>query len=227
MRVRFADVVTLSSAMLATFSLAVVVVYEDLGLAIRLLLFSYILDIVDGIVARYEGPTEEGFMLDRAVDRYNQVVVPVIILLSVIEENVVLYIIYSIILVPWAFYRLVYRRVLDRRYFYGLPLLAHSLVITMSLLTDAIPNLVVLYIILIGSILPIPYYRRPLSRSDSGPRGKASYVFYDLARMLPLAILILLPEGWLLKIITNIVIYGVLVYALIGYLPFLVERFNI
>lgn len=226
MKVRFADIVTLSSAMFATLSLAIQFVFSDLVLAIRLLLFSYILDIIDGIVARYDGPTEEGFMLDRAIDRYNQVVVPVILLLSTVKEDAIPYIIYSIILVPWAFYRLIYRRVLNRSYFHGLPLLTHSLVITLSLLVDRVPNLIILYIILIGSILPIPYYRRPLERPGQTGKGRRSYIVYDFARIIPLVVLILIPPGWVLEIIVKTVTYGILAYALIGYFPFLAQRFK-
>lgn len=226
MKVRFADIVTLSSAMFATLSLSIQFVYGDLYLAIRLLLFSYILDIIDGIVARYEGPTQEGFMLDRAIDRYNQVIVPVILLLSTVKENPIPYIIYSIILVPWAFYRLVYRRVLDRSYFHGLPLLTHSLVITLSLLVDRAPNLIILYIILIGSILPIPYYRRPLGKPEQARKGRRSYIVYDFARIIPLVILILIPPGRVLEVIVKTVTYGILAYALIGYFPLLAQRFK-
>jgi len=226
MKVRFADIVTLSSAMFATLSLAIEFVFGDLFLAIRLLLFSYILDIVDGIVARYEGPTEEGFMLDRAIDRYNQVIVPVILLLSTVKKDAIPYVIYSIILVPWAFYRLVYRRVLDRSYFHGLPLLTHSLVITLPLLVGRAPNVIILYIILIGSILPIPYYRRPLGKPSQADKRRRSYIIYDLVRIIPLVILILIPPGWVLEVIVKTVTYGILVYALLGYFPFLAQRFK-
>lgn len=222
MNVRIADIITLSSAALSTLSLAIVLDYGLIELGVRILLLAYLLDILDGIVARREGPTPEGFMLDRAIDRYNQVVVPIILLLAADNEYSLHYIIYSIILVPWGFYRLVYRRVPGREYFHGLPLLSHSLVITLTLWIGEAPNPLLIYILLAGSILPIPYYRRPIGESKRSPSTRR-VMAYDIIRILPLIILISLPVGRLQVVASKIVVYAVLAYAITGYVPFLLK----
>lgn len=224
MKVRFADLITLSSAAVSTLSVALYTSTSYDILAVRLLLAAYILDALDGIAARIEGPTREGFMLDRSVDRYNQVVVPIVLLLSTPGSLLVPYTVYAMILVPWAYYRLVYRRVPGREYFYGLPLIAHSLVIVLSLLAGRLPNPLILFILLTASILPIPYYRRPLSRGGESKANRSHISLYDAGRIITLLILALLPRGQVMNIISQVTIYAVIIYALTGYIPILATK---
>ncbi len=179
----------------------------------RLLFIAYTLDVLDGVLARREGATREGFMLDRAVDRFTQVIVPSILLLlykapgtSTLEYG--LYAAYTASLVTLGFYRLVYRRVESLNYFSGLPLLTHALVILAGIIALRNINIILLYYLLALSLLPIPYYRRP---SSGGKRS------FPASRMIGALLLAVIPYGGIIaEIIYWLVIVGVLVYSIGG-----------
>ena len=209
---RQADAVTLLGAFTGSLALAAGV-YGNLWLAVRLLFIAYTLDVLDGVLARREGATREGFMLDRAVDRFTQVIVPSILLLlyeaprtSTIEYG--LYAAYTASLVTLGFYRLVYRRVESLNYFSGLPLLTHALVILAGIIALRHINIILLYYLLFLSLLPIPYYRRP---SNGGKRS------FPASRIIGALILAIIPYGGIIaEIIYWLVIVGVLVYSIGG-----------
>ena len=209
---RQADAITLLGAFTGSLALAGGI-YGDLWLAVRLLFIAYTLDVIDGIVARRQGSTREGFMLDRAVDRFTQVIVPSILLLLYEAQNTstteyVAYATYTASLISLAFYRLVYRRVESLNYFSGLPLLAHALVILAGIMALRNVNILLLYYLLALSLLPIPYYRRP----SSG--GKTSF---PVARIIGALLLAVIPYGgWIAELIYWLVTMGVIVYSVSG-----------
>ncbi|MCE4620579.1 MAG: CDP-alcohol phosphatidyltransferase family protein [Desulfurococcales archaeon] len=209
---RQADAVTLLGAFTGSLALAAGV-YGDLWLAVRLLFIAYTLDVLDGVIARREGATREGFMLDRAVDRFTQVIVPSILLLlyeapQTPRLEYALYAAYTASLVTLGFYRLVYRRVESLNYFSGLPLLTHALVILAGIMALKNVSVLLLYYLLALSLLPISYYRRP---SSGGKRS------FPASRIIGSLLLAVIPYGGLIaELIYWLVIVGVLVYSIGG-----------
>ncbi|MCE4601080.1 MAG: hypothetical protein F7C38_05895 [Desulfurococcales archaeon] len=220
--VRKADLVTLSSASTTTLALGLAV-EGHITLAIRLLFLSYTLDVVDGIVARYEGPTREGFLLDRAVDRYSQVVAPSLLLLSLTGASPP-YIAYAMLLVPLGFYRLVYRQVHGREYFSGLPFIAHALYILFTIVSGGTPHPIPLLLLLAATAAPIPYYRRPLRGRATDSTFKYRQLLYDVARISFMTLFIITPYNWLVRALAQLLAYTILLYTLTGYIPVIVAK---
>jgi phosphatidylserine synthase len=215
---RPADAVTLAGALIGSIALAAAI-DGNIDLALRLLFTAFAVDAVDGILARKYGATSEGFMLDRAVDRFTQVIIPSTNLLLYVNPSTSywLYSIYTSILITIGLYRLVYRRVTSLGYFSGLPLIVHPLIIMTSIMAYKKPNLIILFYLLALSVIPIRYFRKP----SSG--GKQNY--YSIARIAGALFLAVIPYGGLIaSILYYTVLIGVLAFSIIGPLPLLAEK---
>ena len=205
---RKADAVSLLGGFLGGIALGLGI-KGNLLLAIRLLFIAYLLDVVDGIVAKYDKPAPEGFMLDRSIDRFTQVIVPGTLLLNYIEKYYFYYLIYVSTLITIALYRLAYRRVTSLEYFSGLPLFIHSIVILLCIASKRTPNIILLYILLILTIIPIKYYRRPINSNHS--HG------YRLSRGLLVFFFALIPYNSPVTYWTCIItIFIIIIYIIIG-----------
>ena len=208
-----ADVATLVGGFLAALSVpAAVAGYSDT--AVRLLFAAYAVDVVDGWLARRYGSAEDGFFLDRAFDRLAQVVGPGVLLLSwtaglVPPEWYLAYSLYFAGFAVVAYYRLVRRGVRSLRYFNGLPLFAHAIVLLASYLSGVPPHPALLLFLLAASAYPIPYFRR--SRSSGTPSPAV------LPRFLGLLALASLPyDAEAVVVAAKIVIVGIVAYAVVG-----------
>ncbi len=231
---RYADTVTLAGGAAAGISL----VLASIGLwklAVKVLLIAFLADVIDGWVARNIdskrglGSSPEGQMLDRSLDRVTQVVVPLVILSSIVRENLnkfylILLIIYASIILPVSFYRLVYRvrRRLD--YFPGTPLFVHaSIVIGLAFSGEEVTLRILLILILaaIGTGVSIPYMRRIPDR-----RGRASNPSPALIpRILLILILIFVPYGNpLSRILGKAILSLAILYLGLGWIPPLLLR---
>jgi CDP-diacylglycerol--serine O-phosphatidyltransferase len=134
---------------------------------VRLLFASYALDVLDGVIARARGESSrEGLMLDRAIDRLSQVIAPLVIYASWLSQSgslglvdAALLTVYGSIIVPVAFYRLVYRVVWSLNYFHGLPLFVHAGLLLTSIISGSPVNPAVLVIAALMSALPVKYFR--------------------------------------------------------------------
>ncbi len=207
---RLADAITLTGAIVASFSIALAT-RGDYEYAIRLLFISYALDVLDGVVARRYGSTKEGFMFDRAVDRYSQIIVPSILLLLTTADSkyYIEYSIYVSILVPVALYRLAHRRVESLAYFSGSPLLVHPLVILGYAIMGSEPNIILLYTLLVLTIIPLKYYRRPVE--------KRTGELFTMGRIIIVLIIVVIPYYSPISMFLGyLMIIGSLLYAILG-----------
>jgi len=208
-----ADYATIAGGFLAALSIPLAVA-GYLDWAVRLLLASYALDVVDGWLARKYGSREDGFFLDRAYDRLSQVVGPGVVFLSwtyrvVPWEWYVLYSVYFAGFAAMAFYRLVRRGVRSLQYFNGLPLFAHAVVLLASYVAGVPLHPALLLALLALSSLPVPYLRR--ARREGAPSPAV------LPRFLGLLLLAAAPyDSPLVEAAARLVIVLVLAYAVVG-----------
>ncbi len=209
-----ATIISLAGLSLAAASMPLSITgYIELSL--RLLFLSYLMDVLDGWVARRLGESSsEGYMLDRAIDRVSQIIAPLILYTSWITSNVVdpLYltvlVIYSAAIISIAFYRLIYRRVTSLAYFHGLPMFFHAGILITSTLTSRIVEAPILFLGAALSILPVKYYRR------SATGGPSPAVAPRAALVLLLA---LIPYDWWIVVEVARLIYFMLVaYMIVG-----------
>ena len=183
--------------------------------SLRLLFLSYLMDVLDGWVARRLGESSsEGYMLDRAIDRVSQVIAPLVLYTSWVTDSgidpmyLAALVIYSAAIVAIAFYRLIYRRVTSLAYFYGLPMFFHAGILITSTLTGHIVEAPILFLGAALSILPIRYYRR-------GRTGGPSPAVAPRAALVLL--LALIPYDWRVVVEVARLIYFILVaYMIIG-----------
>ena len=192
-------------------------------LAVRLLLLAYVFDALDGCVARRTGGgSREGLMLDRAFDRFSQVVAPLAVYATVFRGSLrgveaLVFAVYTALLVTTAFYRLVRRVVWSLEYFAGLPLFVHALVLLASVIAESpVPGPVLLALAL-ASLAPVPYMRR-LGRGSTPSPGVAP-------RLLLLLLLALVPYGAEpVRLAARLLQALAMVYAALGPLPPLLRR---
>ncbi len=215
---RPADAVTLAGGILAGFSM-VLGVYGYVIVAVHILFLSYAMDVLDGIVARKTGGgTREGLLLDRAFDRLSQVIAPLVLYSSWISTKGIgklylwLFLVYSGFLIGIAFWRLVYRVVWSLGYFAGLPLFVHALTLLLSIISGRILPVYIYLAMLIASALPVPYLRRLSFKSTPSPGGVLRF-------SLALVIAVIPYSPWIVKVIAEILIYAILLYAALGFLP--------
>ena len=217
---RKADIVTLAGGSLASLSLVLAVLGEPL-LGVRLLIASYIADVLDGWVARrYDTPDSRGQLLDRSLDRFSQVIVPLILFttfwadsFSAIERIALA--LYAAVMIPYSFYRLAYRRVADLSYFPGAPLFTHTLIMTGSIIGGIKINPLTFLVLAALSILPLRYLRRL-----PGKRGQKSPSPALIPRLVLLALLASLPySGILGRSLGVLLILASLLYVFLGWIP--------
>jgi len=188
---RKSDIVSLIGASLSSISI-ILAIHSYIYEAVRFLLFSYAADILDGWIARRLGESSKtGLMLDRTLDRLSQVIAPVVIYTSwlasigVSNEQLIYIAIYASILIPFAFYRLIYRVVTSLEYFYGLPLFFHAGLIITSILANRIIHPVVLLVSLTLTILPIKYFRRRKTSKQPSPLTPLRLIIVVLMAIIP------------------------------------------
>ncbi len=218
--IRAPDVITLIGAGIAAASM-IVAISGSIELSIRLLFLSYFFDILDGVVARRLGISDDkGLMLDRAVDRISQVIVPLAVYTSWANTKGLSYlyslsiIVYASIIVTVALYRLVYRVVSTLEYFHGLPMFFHAGLLLTAVLSDRLINPLILIMGAIMSALPIRYYRR---HSESTP-SPAPW----LRMALVLLISIIPYKHKFIYIISSVIFYILIIYMVIGPIMYLI-----
>ena len=213
-----ADAVTLVGGSLAALAMGAAASGQPV-LGARILVASYAADVLDGWVARRYGESSpEGQLLDRALDRFSQVVVPALLYLSYWLHRSppihwrALALLYVAIIVPYSFYRLAYRRVASREYFPGAPLFTHTLVLLGSVI-GRIPVHPLVLLALAGlSIIPLKYYRRPPSSKESPAL---------IPRLAGIAVAAAIPYNGLLgRILGLLLALAGLAYALLGWIPY-------
>lgn len=193
-------------------------------LALRLLLMAYAMDVLDGWVARRaSGSSREGLLLDRAIDRFSQIVVPFTIYTISFHDayrgvELAILLLYFSILSTVAFYRLVYRIVWSLEYFAGLPLFVHSVVMISSVIAGSPLPPQILLVLALASAAPIPYMRRLRTR-----RGEPSPA--PLPRLILLAVLAVVPyNNTIVQWIAHLLLAASIAYAALGYIPPLLAR---
>lgn len=87
-RLGLADAVTVGNAVLGF--IAVLVAFDDVELAARLVLLAAIADGLDGVIARYRGGTEAGPYLDSLADVASFAVAPAILVYAALARELVL-----------------------------------------------------------------------------------------------------------------------------------------
>lgn len=215
---RPADAATLAQGFAAGLAVPLSVAGEYHA-AVRLLLAAYVLDVLDGWLARRYGSAEDGFFLDRAFDRLSQVVAPTVLLAAWMEAGglmegagLALYSAYFAGLYSVAFWRLVRRGVRSLAYFSGLPMFAHAIVALASVLRGEAPPPELLLALLAASALPVPYLRRL--------RGQATPSPAPWARAGALAALAVAPyDSQAIQALADALFWGVVAYAAVGPLP--------
>ncbi len=212
---RKSDIVSLIGAGLSSISI-ILAIHNYIYEAIRFLLFSYIADILDGWIARKLGESnKKGLMLDRALDRLSQVVAPIVIYASWLtttennNEYLIYVTLYASVLIPFAYYRLIYRVVASLEYFYGLPLFFHAGLIITSILANQIIHPVVLFTSLMLTILPIKYFRRKRTSKQPSP-------LTPLRLLLVLSIAIIPYSHSIVVKLALAIQYILIVYMLLG-----------
>ncbi len=217
---RRADAVTLIGGAFAGASL-IAASLGDTCIAIKLLFFTFLMDVFDGWIARrYDSPDSRGQMLDRVLDRVSQILIPLIIFVSFYSKyfqklDMLLIYFYAIVIVPAIFYRLVYRSVSSLNYFPGTPLFVHSLVLLGSVMMGEYSRVIVLLLVLsaLGTAFKIPYVRRmPVEKGEENPSPGVAL------RAVVLVIMILLPCTSRIWIYTGrFILIVATLYALIGW----------
>ena len=230
--VRVADTITLAGGAVAGSSLVAAAMGHPF-LAAKLILASYIADVLDGWAARHVdakrglGPTREGQMLDRSLDRITQIVAPLVALASYYHGLGVglpvqlLLAAYAAIIVPASVYRLVYRVRAALDYFPGTPLFVHAMIMLGTILMEArgeyrIPLL--LLVASIGTASSIPYVRRLPGRRSTQPSPAL------LPRLALLLLLVLAPKGAPSRILGEALLFLSTLYLGLGWIPPLIER---
>lgn len=213
-----ADAVTLAGGSLAALAMGAAAAGEPV-LGARILVASYAADVLDGWVARrYGEASPEGQLLDRALDRFSQVVVPTLLYLSYWLPRdpprhwLALALLYVALVVPYSFYRLAYRRIASREYFPGAPLFTHTLALLGSVI-GGIPIHPLILLALAGlSIAPMRYYRRPPSSKESPAL---------LPRLAGIAVAAALPyQGLPGRVLGLLLASAGIAYALLGWIPY-------
>ena len=209
----YPEMVTVSNGFIASLSL-LLIVSGNIELGVRLIFLCMALDVIDGFLARYLNvASEKGEFLDRVFDRLYQVVAPSLLYCSISDWSLGS-IVYASIMITTGFWRLA-RRVPNREYFAGLPLFTHTLLITSFYISGTLFPYYIMITLAVASIIPIKYYRR--NPKYSPVENKGTYWFIRL--IIPL-ILSLSPFNPL-KPLFLVIEYTVLVYAVVGWIPFL------
>ncbi|MCE4605029.1 MAG: CDP-alcohol phosphatidyltransferase family protein [Desulfurococcales archaeon] len=183
--------------------------------AIRILFLAYLMDVLDGWLARKLGEaSQQGFMLDRAIDRVSQVIAPLIIYLSWIPIKntieLILLIVYSSLLITTSFYRLIYRGVRSLEYFSGLPMFFHAGILIMSTIIQYTINPIILVTGAVLSLIPMKYFRR-IPREGYTPSPAVTL------RAILVLILALIPyNNVFVKMVAQALIYILIIYMIIG-----------
>ncbi|MCE4618099.1 MAG: CDP-alcohol phosphatidyltransferase family protein [Desulfurococcales archaeon] len=214
MTINKADIVSLAGLSLAGASIPIAI-FGYIEPAIRILFIAYLMDILDGWIARRLGEaSQQGFMLDRAIDRVSQVIAPLIIYLSwVPKENAIhlaLLTVYSSIIITTAFYRLIYRGVRSLEYFSGLPMFFHAGILIMSSIIKYNINPLILVIGSILSLLPVRYFRR-IPREGRTPSPAVS-----LRASIVLIMAIIPYNITMVELVARSLIYILIVYMITG-----------
>jgi CDP-diacylglycerol--serine O-phosphatidyltransferase len=177
------------------------------------------MDVLDGWVAREaSGSSREGLLLDRAIDRFSQVVVPFTIYIISFHDayrgvELAILLLYFSILSTTAFYRLVYRIVWSLEYFAGLPLFIHSVVMISSVIAGSPLPPQLLLALALATAAPIPYMRR-LRTKQGGPSPA------PLPRLLLLAVLAAVPyNNTIVLWLARLLLVASIAYAALGYIP--------
>ncbi|MCE4625245.1 MAG: CDP-alcohol phosphatidyltransferase family protein [Desulfurococcales archaeon] len=222
---RKADIVTLTGGALASLSLVLALLGKPV-LGLRVLIASYIADVLDGWVARrYDSPDPRGQLLDRSLDRFSQIIAPLTLFtvfwagtFSTTEKMFLG--IYAATMIPYSFYRLAYRRVASLTHFPGAPLFTHTLLMVGSIIGEVRVNPLLLLLLAALSILPVRYPRKLPGRGRKGSPSPAL-----IPRLVILAVIALIPYkgliGWGLGVI---LVFSALLYALLGWIPGYVFR---
>ena len=174
-------------------------------------MLAFLMDVIDGWIARKRGITLRGQLIDRISDRVSQVVAPV--LLYIIKYGFSkAFTLYASALLIASVWRLVKAPVADLRAFPGLPLICHTAVIIASIIGGfKLPPLIML-VLIIPTLLPVPY-----------PRGSINEATAPVKVMALLTMMIIPYDIELLKTIMLIVIYGVVTYTCVGWLPSIIR----
>lgn len=190
----------------------------------RLLLIAYAMDVLDGWVARRTGgSSREGLLLDRAIDRFSQVVVPFTIYVANFHDaykgvELAILLLYFSMLSTTAFYRLVYRIVWSLEYFAGLPLFIHSVVMVSSVIAGSPLPPHLLLVLALATVAPIPYMRR-LGTRRGGPSPA------PLLRLVLLSVLAIVPyDNTIVQWAVRLLLVASIAYAALGYIPPLLAR---
>lgn len=217
---RKADIVTLVGGSLASLSLVLALLGKPV-LGLRVLIASYIADVLDGWVARrYDPPDPRGQLLDRSLDRFSQIITPLTLFtifwastFSAIEK--VFLGIYAAVMIPYSFYRLAYRRVSSLTHFPGAPLFTHTLLMVGSIIGEVRVNPLLLLLLATLSILPVRYPRKLPSKGEQGSPSPAL-----IPRLVVLAVIALVPYDGLIGYSLGVVlVFSALLYALLGWIP--------
>jgi len=212
-RIGLATIVSLVGLALASASIPIAL-YGLHDHALRLLFLAYLADVLDGWIARRRGEaSEQGFMLDRAIDRVSQIIAPLTLYASWVRGYAsntyyILFTIYFSVIVSTGFYRLVYRRVTTLEYFHGLPMFFHAGILITSMVSGRVVPIYILYLGALMSAIPIRYYRR-------GKRGGPSPGVAPRA-VLMLLLAVIPYNNSLVTGISSIIYYTLIAYLLAG-----------
>ncbi|MCE4609685.1 MAG: CDP-alcohol phosphatidyltransferase family protein [Desulfurococcales archaeon] len=222
---RKADIVTLVGGSLTGLAL-ITGLLDEICLAVKLLLLAYLMDVIDGWVARkYDEPDERGQMLDRVLDRLSQVVVPFILFTATYEKHLegyslgIMYI-YVSIMIPAIFYRLVYRARRSLDYFPGTPLFVHALILLGAVIYGSYHSFYTFILLgaALGTALNIPYFRR---RTGSGPSPAVA------GRAIGILLLVAIPCASTIWQGIGIVLLSIgVLYAAVGWIIYLVLSYG-
>lgn len=210
------DLVTVTTGITGTLALYFYF-NRDIDNAVRMLVASLLLDVVDGYLARRIGTSgPRGELLDRLFDRYYQVIVPAIMYADSMEWEL-WPTLYAAMIITIALWRLT-RRVHARKYFAGAPLFLHTLLIITSLYIKEPAPTPLMILLALMSLIPLKYYRRSRRASDKDNRGTLAE-----ARMAVLVLLMLIPYSKVVPLLMAIH-YVALTYGMTGWLYFLVAE---
>lgn len=214
------NLVTVTMGLTASLSLAMSALGRDV-LAVRLAFLALSLDVLDGYLARKLGAvTEKGALLDRLFDRLYQVVLPATLYVRLMQGDP-LAIVYCVAFITLSYVRIV-ERPPSRRWFMGLPLNVHMIVVLSSFARGGrpIPPWLMLALLALSAVR-IRYVKYSL-------RGEmleeASDVTYPVRLAVPLALALIPYEGPAL-LAFEVLFWAALAYAALGWVPaYLVRR---